>query len=266
MSDSNSELRCTFTCWALGGLAGVLAIVLLVLLGDFSWPGAIFTGAVLGVVVGLLLGFLFCRPLPRPGEMSAGGTAASQSGTSAGGAGMAPAAGTAAAAGASAAEAAAETAGKAVGTAEAKAAEIAETAAEEVEETVAEAKAALEDTAPVAAAAPGDDVDRDGDGKIEGVNEGTRPEALDGPRGGAADDLKMIKGVGPKMEGMLNELGFYHFDQIAGWTADEVAWVDSNLKGFKGRVSRDNWVEQAKLLASGGETEFSKKVGDGDVY
>jgi hypothetical protein len=50
------------------------------------------------------------------------------------------------------------------------------------------------------------------------------------------------------------------------WTADEVAWVDQNLEGFKGRVTRDNWVEQARLLASGGETEFSKKVDKGDVY
>ena len=50
------------------------------------------------------------------------------------------------------------------------------------------------------------------------------------------------------------------------WTADEVAWVDANLQGFKGRVSRDTWVEQAKVLASGGETEFSKRVEDGDVY
>lgn len=100
----------------------------------------------------------------------------------------------------------------------------------------------------------------------DGVDEGTRPAALDGPRGGTADDLKKIKGVGPKMEKLCNSLGFYHFDQIANWTADEVAWVDNNLEGFKGRVSRDDWVAQAKLLASGGETEFSKKVEDGDVY
>jgi len=98
------------------------------------------------------------------------------------------------------------------------------------------------------------------------TGEGTRPEALSGPRAGDADDLKRIKGVGPKLEEQLNALGFYHFDQIAGWTAEEVAWVDGNLKGFKGRVSRDGWVEQAKTLASGGETEFSKRVEDGDVY
>ncbi|MFZ8958364.1 MAG: hypothetical protein ACO2ZI_01415 [Paracoccaceae bacterium] len=76
----------------------------------------------------------------------------------------------------------------------------------------------------------------------------------------------MLKGVGPKLEALLNLLGFYHFDQVASWTADEVAWVAQNLEGFKGRVSRDNWFAQAKTLAAGGQTEFSKRVGDGDVY
>ena len=61
-------------------------------------------------------------------------------------------------------------------------------------------------------------------------------------------------------------MGFYHFDQIANWTDAEVAWVDQNLEGFKGRVSRDTWVEQAKLLAEGKETEFSARVKKGDVY
>lgn len=110
-----------------------------------------------------------------------------------------------------------------------------------------------EKTAPAAKAEPA-------------TGEGTRPEALDAARDGKADDLKMIKGVGPKLELMLNELGFYHFDQIAAWSADEVAWVDQNLKGFKGRVSRDNWVEQASTLAAGGTTEFASRVKKGDVY
>ncbi|MEM9032652.1 MAG: fused NADH-quinone oxidoreductase subunit E/endonuclease, partial [Pseudomonadota bacterium] len=69
-----------------------------------------------------------------------------------------------------------------------------------------------------------------------------------------------IKGVGPKLEALLHRLGFYHFDQIAGWNADEVAWVDRNLEGFKGRVSRDEWVKQAKILSEGGETEFSRRA------
>lgn len=92
------------------------------------------------------------------------------------------------------------------------------------------------------------------------------PAKLSAPRDGAADDLKKIKGVGPKLEQLLHSMGFYHYDQIAGWSASDVAWVDENLEGFKGRVSRDNWVEQARTLASGGETAFSKKVDKGDVY
>lgn len=95
----------------------------------------------------------------------------------------------------------------------------------------------------------------------EEADAGTRPAGLDAARDGVADDLTRIKGVGPKMAGLCNSLGFYHFDQIAGWNADEVAWVDDNLEGFKGRVSRDDWVAQAKILAAGGETEFSARQG-----
>ncbi|MCB1411047.1 MAG: NADH-quinone oxidoreductase subunit E [Rhodobacteraceae bacterium] len=93
-----------------------------------------------------------------------------------------------------------------------------------------------------------------------------RPAALEAARNGQADDLKRIKGIGPKLEQLCNSLGFFHFDQIAAWTAQEVAWVDANLEGFKGRVTRDEWVEQARQLAAGGETEFSKRVDKGGVY
>jgi NADH-quinone oxidoreductase subunit E len=77
-----------------------------------------------------------------------------------------------------------------------------------------------------------------------------KPQSLTAARGGKPDDLKLIKGIGPKLEILCNRLGFYHFDQIAAWTAAEIAWVDDNLEGFKGRVSRDNWVGQARALAS----------------
>ena len=86
-----------------------------------------------------------------------------------------------------------------------------------------------------------------------------KPRTMKAPRKAGADDLKMLKGVGPKLEQTLNGLGFYHFDQIAKWTEAEVAWVDDNLK-FKGRIERDGWIEQAKILAEGGETEFSKRA------
>ncbi len=89
-------------------------------------------------------------------------------------------------------------------------------------------------------------------------NEGEKPAALTAARGGQADDLKKISGVGPKLEKTLNGLGIFHFSQIAEFTADNVAWVDRHLR-FKGRIARENWIEQAKVLAAGGETEFSKR-------
>lgn len=84
-----------------------------------------------------------------------------------------------------------------------------------------------------------------------GAAEAAKPAALDKPRDSGADDLKMIKGVGPKVEEMLNNLGIYHFDQIAAWNEAELAWVDEHLIGFKGRATRDEWTKQAALLATG---------------
>ncbi|MDD9721312.1 NADH-quinone oxidoreductase subunit E [Sulfitobacter sp. PR48] len=95
---------------------------------------------------------------------------------------------------------------------------------------------------------------------------GTKPATMAAARDTGADDLKMIRGVGPKLEKMLNDMGFFHYDQIAGWGAEEVAWVDENLKGFKGRVSRDNWVDQATRLAAGEETEFSARASKDGLY
>ncbi|MEO9529295.1 polyhydroxyalkanoate depolymerase [Roseibium sp.] len=65
---------------------------------------------------------------------------------------------------------------------------------------------------------------------------------------GAADDLKAISGVGPKLESALNEAGIFHFWQIAGLTADQIEALDSKLD-FRGRIARDNWIEQARLLS-----------------
>ncbi|MGI9483158.1 MAG: dipeptide ABC transporter ATP-binding protein, partial [Hyphomicrobiales bacterium] len=76
----------------------------------------------------------------------------------------------------------------------------------------------------------------------------TKPRLIKKPRRGKADDLKDISGVGPKLENTLNELGVWHFDQIASWGAMEISWVDDHLN-FKGRIKRDKWVAQAKKLA-----------------
>ena len=84
---------------------------------------------------------------------------------------------------------------------------------------------------------------------------GKKPKTLKGARKSGADDLKRIKGVGTKLEKLLNSLGFFHFDQVASWSENEMAWVDQNLEGFKGRATRDNWVAQAKELMSSQETD-----------
>jgi NADH-quinone oxidoreductase subunit E len=92
------------------------------------------------------------------------------------------------------------------------------------------------------------------------VGDALKPELLKEARGGKADDLELIWGVGPKLGAMLNRMGVYHFDQIAGWTAENLAWVDQNLEGFIGRARRDDWIGQARKLATGWRPENA--VGD----
>ena len=204
MNKPISSTSCQSGCWILAAASGLVVLAVCLFLIDMGILASIFMGAVVFIVVGLLLGWIFCselKPLVQPNDTSAAPSAPEPAPVSE----PAPA------------------------------------------------------TAPVAQAPKAEAPE------VEAVEDAVRPEALSGARNGDADDLKMIKGVGPKLEIMLNELGFYHFDQIAGWSVAEVAWVNDNLTGFKGRVSRDNWVEQARKLASGQETEFSKRVSDGDV-
>ena len=92
------------------------------------------------------------------------------------------------------------------------------------------------------------------------VASGAGPARLAAPRDGKADNLKEIEGVGPAMEKLVNEMGFFHFDQIAGWSDADVAWVDANLKGFKGRVTRDRWVAQAKIIVNEGLAAFRERA------
>jgi NADH-quinone oxidoreductase subunit E len=89
-----------------------------------------------------------------------------------------------------------------------------------------------------------------------------RPKGIAQARGGKADNLQRISGIGPKNERTLQSLGFFHFDQIAGWSDEEVAWVDDHLK-FNGRIIREEWILQAGLLAEGREEEFERLYGGG---
>ena len=94
--------------------------------------------------------------------------------------------------------------------------------------------------------------------------EGKKPAALGAARDGKADDLKKIEGIGPALEKLCHELGIFHYDQIAGWGADEIAWMDGNLKGFKGRVTRDKWVAQAKIIVEQGLEVFLERAKTND--
>jgi len=76
------------------------------------------------------------------------------------------------------------------------------------------------------------------------------PATMNGPAPGQSADLQRLKGVGPKLEAALQARGYHSLEQIAQWTPEDVAWMDANLDGFKGRVSRDDWVGQAKALLS----------------
>jgi branched-chain amino acid transport system ATP-binding protein len=100
---------------------------------------------------------------------------------------------------------------------------------------------------------------------VKAPSDGDKPASLlSVPRGGKKDNLTRIKGIGIKIDQLLNKTGVYHFDQIAAWSAKEAAWVDHKVS-FPGRSKRDDWIGQAKMLAAGKETEFSKRVDAGKV-
>ncbi|MCV3207968.1 ATP-binding cassette domain-containing protein [Mesorhizobium sp. YC-39] len=87
---------------------------------------------------------------------------------------------------------------------------------------------------------------------------------LTAPRGGTADNLTRIKGIGTVNEKKLNQHGIFHFDQIAAWNKSDVEAAEAYL-AFDGRIAREGWVKQAKLLSQGKETEFSRRVDAGKV-
>jgi predicted flap endonuclease-1-like 5' DNA nuclease len=77
--------------------------------------------------------------------------------------------------------------------------------------------------------------------------EGEKPELLDQPRNGRGDDLKLISGIGPKVEQKLNSIGVWHYAQISAWSQRHIDWVNAAIS-FAGRIERENWVTQATQL------------------
>jgi len=76
-----------------------------------------------------------------------------------------------------------------------------------------------------------------------------------------ADDLRRIKGVGPKLAALLQSLGVTSYAQIAAWTEADIDRIDAQLGTFAGRIRRDSWVEQAQFLAAGDAAGFEGKFG-----
>lgn len=93
-----------------------------------------------------------------------------------------------------------------------------------------------------------------------------KPRGLEAPEAAGADDLRQIKGVGAEIQKALNDVGIYHFSQIVSMNRKEMAWLDQNMPGADGSASRDRWKKQCRVLMTGEDTEFSKRVKDGEVY
>ncbi len=146
---------------------------------------------------------------------------------------------------AQAVEEAAEVTQEVVETTAKAAEEVAETTTETVEATVDATTESVEDVAADAAETTAETVEAAGDMAEEIV--GVAPTFLSAPEG-EADDLTTLMGVGPKLAATLNEAGIYHFSQIAEWTEDNVAWVDANIAGVRGRAAKNGWVAQAADL------------------
>ena len=146
----------------------------------------------------------------------------------------------------------------------------AEARAAEDARRAAEAKAA-EDARRTAEAKAADDARRAAEAKaaeeagiVTAAHPCKRPEGITAPPVNQTDDLKLIKGIGPKYEKICNDLGVYHFSQIADWTPDEAVWVGHHI-ALPGRIEREYWIPQARLLATGGETEHSAGVKSGNI-
>ena len=88
------------------------------------------------------------------------------------------------------------------------------------------------------------------------------PAPAPAPAVGGSDDLSRIKGVGPKLVAKLHDLGVSSYSEIAGWTDEDIDRIDVQLGRFSGRIRRDNWVEQARLLQSGDEAAYAAKFGN----
>lgn len=229
MSNSNTDgglFSCRTVCWILGIVFGLFVAGALVSKADWSVLSAAVVGIIIALISGWLLANYFCKNAPQ--AVSGDGDIA------------APARVDSATEQSSEPELSAEPETvEAQDTPERPT--IAPSKALAGEEELAQAKGDWKYEAPA----------QDEPAAETSPSETTgEPVRLSAAPAGGGDDLKQIKGVGPKLEQTLNGLGIYQFAQIADWSQKDIDWVDDQLN-FKGRVIRDGWVEQAKSLTKG---------------
>jgi predicted flap endonuclease-1-like 5' DNA nuclease/uncharacterized membrane protein len=238
LKNSEDSIRCSKKCWQISGVAGILVALLLMALGGWGFLASVIVGIVIAVAAGFLLTRVYCEARQAPVQaVNRDNDAKTKADDT-----PAPAKTPPSEAVTAAPSAVAEP--KKSPIAKPDTSKPSPTSGKAAGASAAEAKPKPDAKAKAPAAS----------------GSGSKPETLSAARESGPDNLKQIKGIGPKLEALLHSMGIYHFDQIASWGADEVAWVDENLQGFKGRVSRDEWVSQAKILAEGGTTEFASRT------
>ena len=231
--------------WVIAAGAGFVAAAVAYVVGHFSYPQSGFVGAAIFLLVGLILGMYWgSAAAPAPKQSTA-----ARDMPKAEPVGAAPAMAAAAPAMAAPAVAAAAPAPAALISAPMTDAAPAPAKVARVVKPKAEAKPAMKPAVAKVAAKPVVPT-------VAKVKKPDGPLRLSAPRKGKADDLKEIEGIGPALEKMCHSLGFYHFDQIAGWSDADVAWIDANMKTFKGRIARDKWIAQSKIIVADGLEAF----------
>ncbi|MGR3342394.1 MAG: NADH:quinone oxidoreductase [Paracoccaceae bacterium] len=205
---SSDEINAKGKIWGLAAIAGVVAFLALKVLADYSFGAAVLLAILIAILVAILIWIGFYRDADETGG--------AESSAAPGAAGASAASASTTSRAAPKPEAAGEPA-----TAKAKPAKKPATKKPATKKPAAKAKPAAK---------------------------GNKPKTLKKPRAGGADDLKLLKGVGPAVEITLNGLGIFHFDQIAGWSQKDIARGDQRLR-IKGRIKRDGWIEQTKSLA-----------------
>ncbi|WP_432255948.1 hypothetical protein [Limimaricola sp. AA108-03] len=238
---------------SIGGAAiGGLLLWILLALGERGWFSSLLIAALIAVAAALLLLALVCRdevedmtaasPAPLDQKTAAPETAAAPAATAAPKETPAPATSPAEDTGGRAASSAAPGQGGKPVVNDTAVLDDSDADADSREGDLGEEVARTQSLDREAEAAAEPDMP---DGVAAGLRE--KPELLDAPQG-QPDDLKQLRGVGPRLEEQLNRLGVWHLRQIASWGEGEAAWIDDHLEGFKGRIQRDDWIGQAREL------------------